>query len=219
MLGIIKEFQDQKETIRHLIKDYETCTWKAKNFITILNVNDLNIGILNCFLLTIQRTDIFVKTNTKIDQSFARKTCQTPIHIKCLAMRLSEIRNIKTSKQKHIGKVKFKRVINRNTCQSFSGDKDFIRQYFSHYSCITAEKHAYDKKVFPDESNLWSHRSCAKVSKLEQKYLTKHLAETWYCKTRRLCPLFYLNYTKLVKMLCKKKKINQNTFSMSPNRC
>lgn len=81
-------------------------------------------------------------------------------------------------------------MINRNTCQS---------------SCITSGKHAYDKKTFRDESNIWSHRSCAMVSKLEQKYLTKHSAGT-VKPVRGLCPLFHLNYTKLVKILRNKKK-------------
>ena len=36
--------------------------------------------------------------------------------------------------------------LNKNTYQSFSGDKDFICQYCSHYSCITCEQHAYDKQ-------------------------------------------------------------------------
>ena len=34
---------------------------------------------------------------------------------------------------------------NKNTYQSFSGDKNFIYQCCSHYSCITCEKHVYYK--------------------------------------------------------------------------
>ena len=39
-----------------------------------------------------------MKTNNKIDKSFVYKTCQTPIHKKCLGLRLSEICDIKKSK-------------------------------------------------------------------------------------------------------------------------
>ena len=94
-------------------------------------------------------------------------------------------------------------MINRNTCQS---------------SCITSEKDAYGKRTFRDESNIWGHRSSAKVCKLEEKYLTEHSAGT-VKPARKLCPLFHLNYTKLVKMLRQKKKNNQNTFSKLPNWC
>ena len=58
--------------------------------------------------------------------------------------------------------------------------KDFICQYSSHYSCITCEKHVYDKEggIFCDGCNLWSHGWCARVSKLEHKCLTEKSAET-----------------------------------------
>ena len=36
--------------------------------------------------------------------------------------------------------------LNKNSYQSFSGDKDFICQYCSYYSCITCEKHVYYKQ-------------------------------------------------------------------------
>ena len=42
--------------------------------------------------------NVCMKTNNKIDKSFVCKTCQTPIHKKCLGLRLSEICHINNSK-------------------------------------------------------------------------------------------------------------------------
>ena len=39
-----------------------------------------------------------MKINSKIDNSFVSKSCQTPIHKKCLGLRLSEIHDNKNSK-------------------------------------------------------------------------------------------------------------------------
>ena len=81
-----------------------------------LYLNDLKLVKLLCTKkkLTIRRTqsqqtdanvrirnkmcNVCQKANNKIDKSFACKTCQTPIHKKCLGLRLSEIRDIKNSK-------------------------------------------------------------------------------------------------------------------------
>ena len=46
------------------------------------------------------------KANNKIDKSSVCKTYQTPIHKKCLGLRLSDVRDIKNSKQKDNGNVK-----------------------------------------------------------------------------------------------------------------
>ena len=42
--------------------------------------------------------NVCMKTNNRMDKSFVCKTCQTPIHKKCLGLRLSEICDIKNSK-------------------------------------------------------------------------------------------------------------------------
>ena len=42
--------------------------------------------------------NVFNNTNNKIDKSFVCNTCQTPIHKKCLGLRLFEICDIKNSK-------------------------------------------------------------------------------------------------------------------------
>ena len=101
--------------------------------------------------------------------------------------------------------------LNKNAYQSFSGDKDFICQYCSHYPCITCQKHVYDKQdgFFCDGCNLWTHRWCTRVSKLEYKCLTEKSVETWYCKNckKSVFPFFDLNDLKLVKLLCTKKKL------------
>ena len=80
------------------------------------DLNDLKLVKLLCTKkkLTIkptqsQQTDVNVtirnkicnvcrKANNKINKYFVCKTCQTPIHKKCLGLRLSEIRDIKNSK-------------------------------------------------------------------------------------------------------------------------
>ena len=72
--------------------------------------------------------------------------------------------------------------LNKSTYQSFSGNKDIICQYCSHYLCLTYEKHVYHKQ---DESfchgrNPWTHRWCVMVNKLEYKCLTEKLVESWY---------------------------------------
>ena len=53
---------------------------------------DVNVTIRN------KICNVCRKANKKIDKSFVCKTCQTPIHKKCLGLRLSEIRDIKNSK-------------------------------------------------------------------------------------------------------------------------
>ena len=101
--------------------------------------------------------------------------------------------------------------LKKNTYQSFSGDKDFICQYCSHYPCISYEKHVYDKLdgIFCDGCNLWTHRWCARVSKLEYKCLTEKSVETWSCKNckKSMFLFFDLNDLKLFKLLCTKKKL------------
>ena len=101
--------------------------------------------------------------------------------------------------------------LDKNTYQSFSGDKHFICQYCSHYSCITCEKQVYDKQhgIFCDGCNLWTHRWCARLSKLECKCLTEKSVETWYCKNykKSLLSFFDLNGLKLIKLLSTKKKL------------
>lgn len=70
----------------------------------------------------------------------------------------------------------------------------------------TYEKHVYDKqgRIFCDGCNVWTHRWCARVSKLEYKCLTENYFETWYCKTckKSIFPFLDLNDLKLVKLLC-----------------
>lgn len=70
----------------------------------------------------------------------------------------------------------------------------------------TYEKHVYDKqgRIFCDGCNVWIHRWCARVSKLEYKCLTENYFETWYCKTckKSIFPFLDLNDLKLVKLLC-----------------
>lgn len=61
---------------------------------------DANITIKN------KICNVRMETNNKIDRSFVCKTCQTAIHKKCLGLGLSEICDVKISKQKHIGVVK-----------------------------------------------------------------------------------------------------------------
>ena len=63
----------------------------------------------------------------------------------------------------------------KNTHQSFSGDKDFICHYCSRYSCTTCEKHMYDNQDgnFYYDCNLWAHRWCAMISKLQCKCLAE----------------------------------------------
>ena len=77
-----------------------------------------------------------------------------------------------------------------------------VCQYYSYYSCITCEKHVYDKldRIFCDGCHLWTHRWCARVSKLEYKCLSENSAETWYCKhcKKNMFPFFYLNFLKIV---------------------
>ena len=53
-------------------------------------------------------------------------------------------------------------------------------QYYSHYSCITFEKHVYDKQdgIVCVCCNLWTHQWCARVSKLEYKFQTEKSVET-----------------------------------------
>ena len=70
-------------------------------------------------------------------------------------------------------------------------------QYCSHYSCTTFEKHGYNKQYgfFCDGFNLWTHRWCARVSKLKYKCLTEKSVEPCYCKKykkSKACSLFYL---------------------------
>ena len=105
--------------------------------------------------------------------------------------------------------------LNKNNFKRFSGDKNFICQYCSHCSCITCEKHVYDKQdgIFCDDCNLWTHRWCARVSKLEYKCLTEKSVETWYCKNRNksMFTFFDLNDLKLVKLLCQKKLTTKPT--------
>ena len=88
---------------------------------------------------------------------------------------------------------------------------DFICQYCSRYSCITCDRHVYDKQdgIFCDDCNIWTHRRCARVSKLEYKCLTEKSVETWYCKNckKSIFPFFDLDDLKLVKLLCTKKKL------------
>ena len=47
------------------------------------------------------------------------------------------------------------------------------------------------------------------VSKLEYKYLTRKSVETWYCSNckKSMFPFFDLDYFKLAKLLCTKKKL------------
>ena len=99
-------------------KSVETlyCKNCKKSMFPFFDLNDLKLVKLLCTKkkLTIkptqsQQTDANVtirnkmcnvckKTNSKIDKSFVCKICQTPIHKKCLGLRLSEIRDIKNSK-------------------------------------------------------------------------------------------------------------------------
>ena len=53
---------------------------------------DANVTIRN------KMCNVCKKTNSKIEKSFLCKTCQTPIHKKCLGVRLSDVRDIKNSK-------------------------------------------------------------------------------------------------------------------------
>ena len=65
---------------------------------------DANITIKN------KICNVRMETNNKIDRSFVCKTCQTPIHKKCLGLRLSEICDVKNFKaETHWG---------RQTCMS-----------------------------------------------------------------------------------------------------
>ena len=62
-----------------------------------------------------------------------------------------------------------------------------------------------------DGCNIWTHRWCARVSKLEYICLTEKSVEA-YCKKceKSVFPYFDLNDLKLVKLLCKKKKLTAN---------
>ena len=54
---------------------------------------DANVTIKN------KMYNVCKKTNNNIDKSFVCKTCQTPIHKKCVELGLSEICDIKNSKE------------------------------------------------------------------------------------------------------------------------
>ena len=61
---------------------------------------------------TVKVWNVSMKINSKIDNSFVSKSCQTPIHKKCLGLRLSEIHDNKNSKtETHWG------------CQTCMGDR------------------------------------------------------------------------------------------------
>ena len=63
--------------------------------------------------------------------------------------------------------------LNKNTYQSFSADKGFICQYCSHIitHALLVRSNVHDKQagLFCNGCNLWTHRWCARVSKLEYK--------------------------------------------------
>ena len=69
-----------------------------------------------------------------------------------------------------------------------------VCQYYSYYSCITCEKHVYDKldRIFCDGCHLWTHRWCARVSKLEYVCLKILLKHGTVNTARKTCSLFFI---------------------------